>query len=204
MKYRELMNKVTLTEEMRARVLAHVQSSDSSPTPKQKATRIPVLRKYALIAACFAVLLLGTFTLRHVLNRTPQTDVVESGIVQVSSAEELEQIVHFPVPELTALPFPVASQTFTAYGSDLAEVFYEGGGQSACFRKSSAPGDVSGDYTAYEETVSLSVGANTVTLKGTDGLYVLAIWEADGFSYALHLSSGMDTGVWQTLLADIQ
>lgn len=40
------------------------------------------------------------------------------------------------------------------------------------------------------------------TLKGPDGLYTLALWTDDTYTYSLHLSSGLSGDAWQALLGE--
>ena len=46
-------------------------------------------------------------------------------------------------------------------------------------------------YKVYEEVKSYSVDSYTVTLKGSNGLYNLAIWSDGEFSYALQLKAAL-------------
>ena len=52
-------------------------------------------------------------------------------------------------------------------------------------RKARGEGDISGDYTKYAETQEVDLKARKVTLKGEAGTYSLALWEENGFSYAV-------------------
>ena len=52
-------------------------------------------------------------------------------------------------------------------------------------RKARAEGDISGDYTEYTESKEVDFEGRKVTLKGEAGTYSLALWEENGFSYAV-------------------
>ena len=45
--------------------------------------------------------------------------------------------------------------------------------------------EISGDYTEYKEVKEVNLEGRKVTLKGGAGKYSLAIWEENGFSYAI-------------------
>ena len=67
-------------------------------------------------------------------------------------------------------------------------------------RKAEGDGDISGDYTEYEQTGVVDAGGVDVTVKGDgDGIY-LALWSADGYSYSLSLSSPLTESEWLALI----
>ena len=68
-------------------------------------------------------------------------------IQDFSSKQELEKFVGFPVEELATLPFSATSTTYTAYGTELAEISYKNKEKNATFRKSIGAYDNSGNYT---------------------------------------------------------
>lgn len=53
------------------------------------------------------------------------------------------------------------------------------------YRKQAGDEDISGDYNAYPEVNTETVGDYTVTLKGSEGKVSAAIWTANGYSYAV-------------------
>lgn len=52
-------------------------------------------------------------------------------------------------------------------------------------RKEAGAEDISGDYNEYAEASAVTVEGREVTMKGNDGTVSLAVWTADGYSYAV-------------------
>lgn len=109
---------------------------------------------------------------------------------QVDTLAALSDAVGFPVTEPAALPFDLVNTTYTAYDEGTAEITYTGsGGQTATYRQSRGSEGNSGDYNLYPDTQTLP--EQNATLKGQDGLYTLALWTDDTYTYSLRLSSGL-------------
>ena len=204
--YRELMEQVNLTPEARERILTNVQQADLSPQlekvvpfPRRRQT----WRRWASLAACLVVVVAALFAvplLREQPDTAPPVQVLPP-FRQVDSLDALSIAVGFPVTEVSSLPFDPVSTTYTAYDEGLAEITYTGsGGQTATYRQSCGTEDNSGDYNLYPDTQALP--EQNATLKGQDGLYTLALWTDDTYTYSLHLSSGLSADTWQALLGE--
>lgn len=200
--YRELMEQVNLTPEARERILTNVQQADLSPQP-EKVVLFPrhrqTWRRWASLAACLVVVVAALFAvplLREEPDTAPPVQVLPP-FRQVDSLDALSEAVGFPVTEA----FDPVSTTYTAYDEGLAEITYTGsGGQTATYRQSLGSEDNSGDYNLYPDTQALP--EQNATLKGQDGLYTLALWSDDTYTYSLHLSSGLSADAWQALLGE--
>lgn len=200
--YREVMDHIAVTEEMRERVLHHIRTMD---LPAAKAQVRTVWARRLAAAACFAVLVVGAVALPRI--NTPSQGEnppeVEHGVwnrTQAASLEELSQVVGFEVEGLESLPFPVVETSYTAYGKEMAEVTYTGETQSLVYRKTAGSTDPSGDYTAYSHVLVLELETGTVTLKGEEGSYCLALWEDGSYSYSARASQGYSQDQWIQLL----
>ena len=121
MKYDELMDKIEVTDAMRARILRNVSAAVPKKTP---------VRRYALLAACLAVVL-GAVCVPKLMDPAPQGEqtTIANGMVEVASAAALADAVGFPAAEAAELPFDVEETTYTSYWGELAEIRYAGGGQ---------------------------------------------------------------------------
>lgn len=126
-----------------------------------------------------------------------------SGIITVSSAEELADTVGFEIGELERLPFRVEETIYTSYGDDLGEISYIGENQSVTLRKSAGDEDNSGDYTVYDQTINRSIGANEIEVKGDGGLFYLAVWSMDGFSYSVGVENGIDEAAFTDMIGSL-
>ena len=200
--YRDAMNHIAVTEEMRVRILTNIQNTDLH-APKSRSHPFPV--RYLAVAACFALLIAGAIALPG--SRTPIQSENPSGVqngildkVDVHSLQALSQFVGFEVELLTELPFDVIETQYAAYGQDLAEVKYVGKTQSLVFHKIAGNTDPSGDYTAYSDTLILEVGRISVTLKGESGMYSLAVWQDGEYSYSLKSDMPFSNDEWVSIL----
>lgn len=200
--YDEIMGKIEVTEEMRRRVLARIAAEDIAPA-RPKVLRFPVWKKYLSAAACLILVIAGAAALPWLVQLLPpEGDVqVVPQIEEAPSLAELSRLVGFEVEEGFALPFEPEETTYCSYWNELAQIQYSGAGQTATYRQSAGTEDNSGDYTAYGDVAELAAGGLTVTLKGSGGAYVLAVWTDGSFSYSLGLSQGVTAEEWLTLLA---
>lgn len=199
--YDAIMEHISVTPEMRRRILRHIGEEERSTSRRPHS---PGLRRYLSIAACFVLLLAGTAALSRLLDRSgPETPpVVDAGygIEEAASPEELAGMVGFALTEDLALPFEPADTVYSSYWRELAQIEYSGEGQTAVFRKSPGTEDNSGDFTVYGSTVELAAGGCTVTLKGDGGTYALALWTDGVFSCSLRLSQPVSRQEWQEIL----
>ena len=201
-KYDEVMEKLEVTPEMRARILQNVETQMAEP--RKKPNR---LRRFAALAACLAVLLVGAMALpKFISSPVPEESetMVANGMVEVTSKEELSEAVGFPVKSAQSLPFFPQSIYYTSYWGEMAQIDYANGGSTACFRQSLGEEDNSGDWNEYPAQQTITAAGCTVTLKGETGSYTLAIWTDGNYSYSLSLSSGQSESVWQTIIEGVQ
>ncbi len=201
-KYDEVMEKLEVTPEMRARILQNVETQMAEP--RKKPNR---LRRFAALAACLAVLLVGAMALpKFISSPVPEESetMVANGMVEVTSKEELSEAVGFPVKSAQSLPFFPQSIYYTSYWGEMAQIDYENGGSMACFRQSLGEEDNSGDWSEYPAQKSLTVNGCVVTLKGEADSYTLAIWQDGTYSYSLSLSAGQPASVWAELIEGVQ
>lgn len=198
--YHELLDRITVTEAMRQRILKNLE--DPSYRPKKASQRHLALR-WCAIAAYLALLIAGASL--QFLDRAPSnpSDTVQEVTPQLetfSSAQALSEAVGFPVEDLTTLPFSVTEVQYTAYGGSMAQITCKGDGQTAVFRKAAGTEDPSGDYTQYAQTLSIQVNETTVTLKGENGAYLLATWHDGTYSCSLQTSSTFSQAEWEQML----
>ena len=108
-------------------------------------------------------------------------------VEEVGSMQQATELTGFTmrVPEGKA---PYTEKTISVIGEDMIEVAYskeEPFAVGYSIRKARAEGDISGDYTEYAETKEVNFEGRKLNLKGKDGTYFLALWEENGFSYAV-------------------
>ena len=61
-----------------------------------------------------------------------------------------------------------------------------------------------GDCNAYAEQTELTSGDAAITMKGADGLVQLAIWQADGYTYAVSVENGLTADAMAELVAQVR
>lgn len=201
-KYDEVMEKLEVTPEMRARILRNVEAQAAQP--RKKPNR---LRRFAALAACLAILLVGAAALPKLISSPAPEEsetMIANGMVEVASKEELSEAVGFPVKSAQSLPFFPQSIYYTSYWGEMAQIDYANGGSMACFRQSLGEEDNSGDWSEYPAQKSLTVNGCVVTLKGEADSYTLAIWQDGTYSYSLSLSAGQPASVWAELIEGVR
>mgnify|MGYP000579819928 FL=1 len=162
--YKDVMDRIVVAQEMQMRILRTIRTTEFQP--RRRSAPIPARR--VAIAACLALLVIGAVTLPRFQTQLPGEDPsgVQNGIwsvTQASSLQELSQLVGFQVEELGDLPFAVTETEYQAYPGGLAEVIYLGETQSVTLRKLAGDGDPSGDYSAYSNTLVLTMEGYSVT-----------------------------------------
>ena len=200
-KYDEVMEKLEVTPEMRARILQNVETQMAEP--RKKPNR---LRRFAALAACLAILLVGAAALPKLISSPAPEEsetTIANGMVEVASKEELSEAVGFPVKSAQSLPFFPQSIYYTSYWGEMAQIDYANGGSMACFRQSLGEEDNSGDWNEYPAQESLTVNGCAVTLKGEADSYTLAIWQDGTYSYSLSLSAGQPASVWESIVEGV-
>ena len=200
-RYNEIMEHIEVTPEMRQRILKRIQEKGVTPS-SPKVLPLPDWKKILSVAACFVLLLTGAIVLPRLL----QEDMVEPpvfsspNIEEASSLQELAGWVGFEIPKSFDLPFEPSDTSYMSYWRELAQIEYRNGEQYAVFRKSAGTEDNSGDYSEYADITEIQVGGQTVTLKGNEGSYSLAVWTDGEFSYSLSLSPAIGAAEWETVL----
>lgn len=198
--YNEIMEKISVTEEMRERILDNIQANNIAEYRKRRfAGRV---RKASFLAGAAVIAILsGTLLLHNFQDRTntkepslEQEMITQTynGIEECASLQELEEKVGFEIENIEdLLPFTPSKADYLSYWQELAEVQYTGENQTVTFRKSSGEEDNSGDYNEYAVEKQADINGTNVMLKGTESGIHLAIWNKDGFSYSLSFENAV-------------
>ncbi len=78
----------------------------------------------------------------------------------------------------------------------MLQVIFREGDSRLILRKQQGSGDISGDYNAYPQTETV----DGVTLRGAEGKVRCAVWERDGFTYALTSDTPLERNVALALI----
>ena len=188
------MNRVTVTPEMRQRVLRNVEAARI-----QKRKR--VMGQLTALAACLAIALCSWLVWQPRDVQKPDVMAIPQ-IEEAASIDELSAKTQIPLTELTGIPFPVERTEYVSYWGNLAEIQYFGGSESLCYRKSQGTEDNSGDYNVYDREETTKVGENSVTLKGTDEGFTLAVWTDGSYAYSISLTTPLSQDSIQAFLEE--
>lgn len=204
--YKKIMEKIEVTEEMRSRILENVQNRVISEEAERSDKIVPAFKwkKLSCYAACILLLLVCAVTLPRIGNQGPGNMVVAPSVTDCSSLNELSHAAGFAVQEITALPFEAESISYTWFDDAIAEIVYEGKENGLTLRQSKGEADNSGDYNEYEQIDSFAIDGSSVTIKGSNEAYVLAIWQKDGFSYSITLENGISIKEMQNVVKSIR
>ena len=108
-------------------------------------------------------------------------------VEEVGSMQQATELTGFTmrIPEGKA---PYTEKTISVIGEDMIAVAYskeEPFVVGYSVRKARAEGDISGDFTEYPDIREVDFEGRKVKLKGEAGTCSLALWEENGFSYAV-------------------
>lgn len=76
-------------------------------------------------------------------------------------------------------------RAITAIENDMIQVLYLHGDDQVCIRKAVGEEECSGDYNAYSEEKTVTVGDIEVTMRGNNGKVMVAVWSEGGYSYSI-------------------
>lgn len=209
MKYNELMSRITVTPQMKERVIQNVRMHRQEKAEMEGSSRasggsrkvLPLWRYLPAVMAACLVLVCGIVLQksRPIQPHTEETsgiDLVYSGIEEYSSPEELEDAVGFSMKEAETLtenlPF-AAKQTAYSNAAGIARIDYTSPeGEVITFSKAADDGtDISGDYTEYGAVSEETIGNVSVTIKGDRDQVNLAEFSKDGYAYAIDAMEGI-------------
>lgn len=86
---------------------------------------------------------------------------------------------------------------------EMIQVFYGNDENEICVRKEAGSGDISGDYNQYAQSKTAAVNGSTVTMRGENGLIMVAIWESGGYTYAVTSRAGMSAAAMTALVQSV-
>lgn len=87
---------------------------------------------------------------------------------------------------------------------EMIQVFYGNDENEICVRKEAGSGDISGDYNQYAQAKTVEVNGSSVTMKGENGLFMVAIWESSGYTYSVTSGAGMSAAAMTALIQSVK
>ena len=77
------------------------------------------------------------------------------------------------------------TRTIQVMDNKMIQVIYAKGENKLLIRKQAGSDDISGDYSEYAETNTVTLGSLAVTMKGDNGMVSVAVWTNGGYTYAI-------------------
>ena len=199
-KYNEVMERLTVTPEMKARILQNVakEQKENQNTWKKMYSR------YIAMAACLVLVLIGAMGIPRLLtlydidgrgtDPQPATTEFVQGVFAIEEKKDVQALsdaIGFSVQELGIIPYDVEQTEYLEYGEDIAEINYIGKDQTICYRKGNGTEDVSGIYETYSDTKVITVGTQNVTVCGEGDVIYLATWTDGTYAYSIYTEQGV-------------
>lgn len=192
-KYNEAMEHLRLTTETRERILHNVSKAMEGKGRADKAAkliRFPSWKRWGALAACLAVVVISAIIWKPG-QVTPNNDdpqaMLQAGIEECASAEELSKAVGFPVEDISDLPITIQEIYYDNYFDSIAQITVQSDNRQICFRKAVGMEDISGDYENYSVVTEENLSGVSVTLKGSGEVVSLAVWQDAGYTYSLSM-----------------
>lgn len=128
---------------------------------------------------------------------------IPSPFVDHATLDEAVKIIGFPLvaPDKLDGYNHLAIQTM---GSEMIQLIFQDGTNSVIIRKAAGEGNISGNCNQYAETKTINVNGFTATLKGEKNMVEVAIWEHNGYTYAITADAGISTADMTTLIQTVK
>ena len=99
-----------------------------------------------------------------------------------------------------SMSVPGTPDTIEAWESVMIQAIYGGENETMRIRKAAGKGDISGNYTNYDQVKTV----NGVTIKGAGNSFSLAIWERDGYAYSVSVAAPLSQTDLLALTASVR
>ena len=116
-----------------------------------------------------------------------QTDTsaqIPNPFVDCDTLAQAEQLAGFSL----TLPADIKAHGISVLPGDMIQVLCEHG---LSIRKALGDEDISDDYNTYPQVETVAVQGHAVTLKDEGDQVTVAVWTADGYTYAVHSETGL-------------
>lgn len=187
-KYQQVQSLISVTPEMEQRILARLAQADRNMSRLRKPAIFRISRKTVIsIAACFALVMCIVVAVPALKTSETSAPPIEnsSPIVDYKSLSDLAVNLPFRLYVPADLPEGYKLEAISALFGDTAQVSYTEGTNRITFRMTEQQGDVSGDNNKYAQIETVPVYRGKLTVKGSNGLFSLAVWGKDGYSFSI-------------------
>ena len=189
-RYQEIMEYVEIDEKARARILQNIE--EAAVNQQRASGSIIWLRRYGALAACLAVILLGTLAtgvLKIVKPHSANSEPESAAHGEITSSSELTEKSGILMKEIVPIASRSEKTDYQVSSTSGAEISYELNNQTVTLQKvrDNEFEELIGDYDLTNE---ITIGRFTYTLSGSDGLYCVAQWSDGEFSYRMTFDPG--------------
>lgn len=128
-----------------------------------------------------------------------QTDTsaqIPNPFVDCDTLAQAEDLAGFSL----TLPADVKTDGISVLSGNMIQVLCEDG---LSIHKALGDEDISGDYNSYPQVETVTVEGHAVTLKGTGDQVTVAVWTADGYTYAVHSETGLSRDAALSLASQV-
>lgn len=189
-KYNELMSRIEMTPQMKARILEKLEKS--SPNKLKKSNVNKIIYFGIVAAAACLVLVVGSAIMKN-NSITPNNQKVDSCIYTediYSSAAELAKASGKDIKDLHDIPFDVKKTKYVLITNQIAQIsYFDEHENEICYRMTKGEEDNSGVYDEFEKEDTVNINGIDVTIKGNNGNASVATWTVSGYSYSIYATS---------------
>ena len=197
-KYNEIMERVNVTDEMKSRILGHIDAHFS----RKKNTRKKSLYLAFGGVAAAALLMIIIRPWDNNVTKPINPDINSAGEGS-NVLGELSKAVGFNVPEIKSLPFKPSETEYMTLGEGFAQITYLSDDDRLIYRKSTDKEDNSGNYNPYDYVGEVSVNDIKVTVKGTKEALNLAFWNDGTYEHSISVEKAVDKGVMIKMIEEV-
>lgn len=133
-----------------------------------------------------------------VINTRPQSQgkpvAPASPYIPCSDLNEAAKLAGFP------MTVPGTPDTVEAWEGVMIQAIYGEENETMRIRKAAGEGDISGDYTNYDQVKTV----NGVTIKGAGDVFSLAVWEKGGYAYSVSVAAGLSQADLLAMAASVR
>ena len=117
-----------------------------------------------------------------------------SPFIPCATMAEAEDLAGF------GLTAPKGADIVEGWDSYMIQLIYGEENETMRIRKAAGGGDISGDYTNYDQVKTV----NGVTIKGAGDVFSLAVCEKDGYAYSVSVAAGLSQADLLALAASVR
>ena len=128
--------------------------------------------------------------------KTDTSAQIPNPFVDCDTLAQAEELAGFSL----TLPADVKTDGISVLSDNMIQVLCEDG---LSIRKALGDEDISGDYHSYPQVETVTVEGHAVTLKGTGNQVTVAVWTADGYTYAVYSETGLSRDAALSLASQV-